>query len=98
MYAERCSVRVKLRRSFFLLAALLLAECGASSAAPPTASNPAAQSSAIGNPDELLRQGASAVQAGQLEVGIEKYKAALDTVQLQDKRKRSAVELLLGIA
>ncbi len=98
MYAERCSVRVKLRRSFFLLAALLLAECGASSAAPPTANNPAAQSSAIGNPDELLRQGAAAVQAGQLEVGIEKYKAALDTVQQQDKRKRSAVELLLGIA
>lgn len=98
MYAERCSVRVKLRRSFFLLAALLLAECAASSAAPPTASNPAAQSSAIGNPDELLRQGAAAVQAGQLEVGIEKYKAALETIQQQDKRKRGAVELLLGVA
>ena len=98
MDAERCSGRVKLRRFFILLAALMLAGCGVSSAASSTVGEPVARSSAGANPDDLLRQGAAAIQAGQIEVGIEKYKAALDEVQQQDKRKRSAIELLLGIA
>ena len=48
-------------------------------------------------PEELLLQGAAAIRTGQIEVGIDKYKAALDQIQQQDKGKRSAIELQLGI-
>ncbi len=97
MNTERCSGRGKLRRVFILLAALMLSGSGVSSVASSAVGESAAQSSAGANPDDLLRQGEAAIQAGQVEVGIEKYKTALNEVQQQDKRKRSAIELLLGI-
>ncbi|MGA7872451.1 MAG: CHAT domain-containing protein [Candidatus Binatus sp.] len=97
MDAEQRPRRGKLTRSFILVAALTLAACGVSSAASSTITQPAPQSSAGGKPEELLLQGAAAIRTGQIEVGIDKYKAALDEIQQQDKGKRSAIELQLGI-
>ena len=68
------------------------------SATSSTVGESAEQSPTDGKPEELLRQGAAEIQAGQIEVGIEKYNAALKGVQQQDKNKRSGIELLLGIA
>lgn len=87
----------KARTCLVLLVSLVFAGCGTSSSATPIAREPARQSSARANSNELVRQGAAAVRAGQFEVAIEKYKVALDEVQQKDKLKRGAIELLLGI-
>jgi CHAT domain-containing protein/Tfp pilus assembly protein PilF len=87
----------RLRRPFFIVAAFVLAGCGTSTAASPTPQVRTIQSSASGSPEDLVRQGAAAVQAGQIEIGIEKYKAALNGVQQQERSKRGGIELLLGI-
>jgi tetratricopeptide (TPR) repeat protein len=86
-----------LRRSFFLLAVLVLAASRALLAAGPTGREPTIQPSTRGNPEELLRQGAAALQAGQTELAIQDYKAALDAAP-QDPAKRGMIEFVLGIA
>jgi tetratricopeptide (TPR) repeat protein len=85
------------RTCLVLLLSLMFAGCRTSSSSVPAFRRPARQSSARGKPGELVTQAAAAVQAGQSEIAIEKYKAALDEVQQQDKLKRGTIELSLGI-
>ena len=94
---ERSFGLTRLRKSLFLMAAIALVGCGTSTAASP---NPTAQpipSSARGNPEELLRQGAGALKSGQPDLAIEDYKAALEAAP-PDPAKRGLIEFVLGIA
>jgi tetratricopeptide (TPR) repeat protein len=78
--------RRPLRTFFILLFSLMLTDRAASSAAAPAASG-----------QELLRQGTAALQAGQTELAIAKYKAALQAAP-QEPAKRGQIEFVLGIA
>src|SRR5260370_37910217 len=94
---ERSFGLTRLGKSLFLMAAIVLAGCGTSTAASP---NPTAQplpSSTRGNLEELLRQGAGALKSGQTEVAIEDYKAALEAAP-PDPAKRALIEFVLGIS
>src|SRR5216684_5399747 len=97
MNAARLSGPRRFRRSFFLLAAFLLVACAASSTGSTTARAPTDQSSTRGSPEELLRQGAAALQSGQAELAIEDYRAAL-TAAPREPAKRGLIEFVLGIA
>jgi tetratricopeptide (TPR) repeat protein len=76
----------------------MLIGCRTSSSVPPVAREPAGQSSPKGTTCELVRQAAAAVQAGQFDLGIAKYIAALNGVQQQDKLRREAIEGSLALA
>ena len=62
-----------------------------------TASIASAATTAAASEQDFLRQGATALQAGQTDLAIEKYKAALQAAP-SGTANRSAVEFLLGIA
>src|SRR5262245_25207269 len=90
------SLRIKrLSKTFFLMAAVVLIACRASSAAGPKLT--ALQLSSSTKPEELVSQGAAALQAGQTKLAIQDYNAALAAAP-QDPAKRGMIEFGLGIA